>query len=252
VEGFLFRKSRYRRGLRMPVHCHPNPYLSFVVAGGLDECDSGGSRRYGPGSLHFHHAEDHHSFSTGERDLVCLSVIPSASGARSLGPRAAAVPRGPLGGVPMRLAARCHHEFQADDSASELALEGVALELVASLMRMRTPGERHAPRWLETVREYLHEHFRERILLSRLVRLAGVHEVHLVRVFRRHFGTTPGAYIRRLRIEHACDALARPDASIVEIALEAGYSSQAHFTHVFRRLMGATPAAYRRAHRPRG
>jgi AraC family transcriptional regulator len=252
VEGFVFRKSRYRRGLRMPLHCHPHAYLSFVVAGGLDEHDSGGARRYGPGSLHFHPAEDHHSVSTGDRELVCMSIIPSHSGAASLGSRLASPRRGPLGGEVTRLAARCHHEFEADDSASELALEGVALELVATLIRTRTPSERHAPGWLEESRDYVHEHYRERVLLSSLSQLTGVHEVHLVRMFRRHFGTTPGAYVRRLRIERACDALVRPESNIVQIALDAGYSSQAHFTRVFRRLMGATPAAYRRANRTRG
>lgn len=248
VHGFLFRKSRYRPGIRMPVHCHPHPYLSFVIAGGIDESDAGGDRRYGPGSLHFHPAEDHHSGSTGNRDLVSMSIIPSDPGARSLCSAPAAPRRGPLGAETTRLAARCHDEFQAEDTASELALEGVALELIATLIRTRTPAERHAPRWLAEARDYLHGHYRERILLSQLSRLAGVHEVHLVRVFQRHFGTTPGAYIRRLRIERACEELLRPEASIVQIALDAGYSSQAHFTRVFRRLMGATPAAYRRAH----
>ena len=251
VDGFLFRKSRYRRGLRMPVHSHPLPYLSFVVAGGMDESDPGGTRHYPPGSLHFHPAEDHHAGYTGERDLVCMSIIPDNTGPTSLGP-AAVLGRGPLGGESARMAARCHHEFQAEDTASELALEGVALELVATLLRARMPAEWHPPRWLGMARDYLHAHYRDRIPLSRLAGLAGVHEVHLVRVFRRHFGTTPGAYVRRLRIERACEALLSPGASIVEVALEAGYSSQAHFTRVFLRAMGTTPAAYRRANGSRG
>jgi len=251
VDGFEFRESRYRHGLRLPVHCHPHAYLTFVIAGGLDESDSGGDRRYGPGSVHFHPLGDHHSATTGDRGVVCMSVVPSVPVAESLRSRPAALRRGPLGGELTRLAARCHHEFQTDDSASELALEGVGLELVATLMRTTTPIERRAPRWLGEARDYLHEHYRERIVLSTLSGLTGVHEVHVVRMFRRHFGTTPGAYVRRLRIEQACDALVRSETSIVEIALEAGYASQAHFSRVFRRLMGATPAAYRRARRTR-
>src|SRR5690349_22431180 len=186
VDGFEFRESRYRHGLRLPVHCHPHAYLTFVIAGGIDESDSGGQRRYGPGSVHFHPLGDHHAASTGDRGVVCMSIVPSAESLRS---RPADFRRGPLGGELTRLAARCHREFQAEDSASELALEGFALELLATLIRTTTPIESRAPRWLGEARDYLHEHYRERIALSSLSGLTGVHEVHVVRMFRRHFGT---------------------------------------------------------------
>jgi AraC family transcriptional regulator len=177
-----------------------------------------------------------------------MSIIPSDSTVACLHTAAAKPRRGTLATELTRLAARCHREFQAEDSASDLALEGVALELVATLVRTRTPREQGIPRWLAEARDYLHEHYRERVRLSSLSTLTGVHEVHLVRRFRRQWGATPGSYVRRLRIERACEALAGSEASIVEIALEAGYSSQAHFTRVFRRLMGVTPGEYRRAH----
>jgi AraC-like DNA-binding protein len=233
----------------MPLHTHPHAYLSFVVAGGLTESDSRGDRCYGPGSLHFHPAEDQHTADTGDRDMVCMSIIPLNSAGASLRSGAEKPRRGLLTMELARLAARCHREFQAKDSASDLALEGVALELVATLVRARTPREKAIPRWLAEARDYLEEHYREQIRLSTLSMLTGVHEVHLVRCFRRQWGTTPGTYVRRLRIERACEALTRPEASIVTIALEAGYSSQAHFTRVFRRLMGVTPGEYRRVHR---
>ena len=55
-----------------------------------------------------------------------------------------------------------------------------------------------------------------------------------------------GSYLRRLRVEHARLGLIESDLPIAELALAAGFSSQAHFTRVFRRLVGTTPAAYRR------
>jgi AraC-like DNA-binding protein/quercetin dioxygenase-like cupin family protein len=247
VDGFVIRESRYRPGLHMPLHSHPHAYLSYVVAGELDECDSRGDRRYGPGSLHYHPAEERHSADTGNRDMVCMSIVPVDSVEAAVRSGGDPPRRGPLTMELARLAARCHREFQAKDSASDLALEGAALELVATLMRMRTPEEGAIPRWLAEARDYLDAHYREQVRLRSLSRLTGVHEVHLVRCFRRQWGVTPGTYVRRLRIERACEALTRPEASIVDIALEAGYSSQAHFTRVFRRLVGMTPGEYRRA-----
>ena len=68
-----------------------------------------------------------------------MSIVPVDSAAACLRPVAARPRRGPLAPELTRLAARCRREFQADDSASDLALEGVALELLATLVRARIP-----------------------------------------------------------------------------------------------------------------
>jgi AraC family transcriptional regulator len=149
------------------------------------------------------------------------------------------------------LARRCLRELHAHDSAAELALEAAALELIAKLARCVVPGGRRSPEWLDRVRDYLHAHALDRVRLADLAAVAGVHEVHVVRAFRTHVGVTPGTYVRELRVEHARRALANTDTPLAEIALEAGFSSQAHFTRVFHRLAGITPGAFRRALGPR-
>ncbi len=246
----VFRESRYPGSLRMPMHYHPRPYFSYVAGGGIRERDARGEHEYGPGSVHFHPAGDPHAGRMGADGTTCLSVILAGELAARLGtPSAARFPR--LEGSPAaRLARGCHRELRATDSASDLALEALALEPVATLLRAPGPRERGTPRWLLDVRDHLHAHFLERVRRAELSALADIHEVHLVRAFRRRFGATPGAYVRRLRVDHACRALLDPDVSVAELALAAGFASQAHFTRVFHRLVGTTPAAYRRA-RPR-
>jgi AraC-like DNA-binding protein len=51
--------------------------------------------------------------------------------------------------------------------------------------------------------------------------------------------------MRRLRLEHAKNALATSERAIADIALEAGFYDQSHFTAAFRRQFGMTPAEYR-------
>jgi len=243
---FLFRESRYPASLTMPAHYHPRPYFSFIATGALRESGSRDEREYAAGSLHFHPAADPHAVRTGPDGATCLSII--LSGELGHGVEIGSpVPRDPAWLPAALLARRCRQELSASDSASDLALEAIALELLAMLMRGGAEGGRRAPLWLPAVRDHLQRHFQDRIRLAELAALAGVHEVHLVRAFRGRFGVTPGGYLRRLRIEHACEVLAGSDTPIVELALAAGFSSQAHFTRVFRRLVGSTPAAYRRA-----
>lgn len=245
---FLLRESRYPGSLRMPEHYHPRAYFSFVVAGGMREHDGRGEHVCEAGSVHFHPPGDPHSGLMAAEGITCLSIVlvedlPDADAMRSIARLVH-----PAGTQASRLARRCHHELGAVDSASELSLEALGLELVATLSRTRAAGERRAPRWLLDVRDYLHAHCLERVRLTELSALADIHAVHLVRAFRCRFGATPGAYLRGLRVEHARRALIDSDAPIADLALAAGFSNQAHLTRVFHQLEGTTPAAYRRAH----
>lgn len=247
---FLFRESCYPAALRTPTHYHSRAYFSFVAAGGVREMAAGEEREYGAGSVHFHPAGDPHAVRTGPDGATCLSIVLAGDFGGGIGP----LPRPPRapGWLPAaRLARACRRELSAGDSAADLALEAFALELLATFLRGGEARERRMPGWLPAVREHLHARFQDRIRLAELAALAGVHEVHLVRAFRAHLGVTPGGYVRRLRIERACAALAGSDQPIVDLALAAGFSSQAHFTRVFHRLTGTTPAAYRRNRAPR-
>ena len=249
VGEFMLRESRYPGGLAFPAHRHGEPYFAHVARGAMHESRGSDVRGYGAGSVHFHPAHDAHAGASGPEGLTCLSIVPLGRHAVRVGDRAAEAP--PDHSEIARLAVRCHREFRIHDAASDLALEGLGLELLAALLRMHKAGDRKTPRWLLEVRDHLHAHHRERVTLARLAAVGGVHPVHLVRAFRSHLGSTPGAYLRKLRLEAAARALAEGDGTIVDIALEAGFASQAHFTRAFGRAFGETPAAYRRARRNR-
>jgi AraC family transcriptional regulator len=78
-----------------------------------------------------------------------------------------------------------------------------------------------------------------------------VHPVHLARTFRRYYHCSPGEYVRRLRLESATRELCASDASLIEIALAAGYCDQSHFSKSFKRHTGMSPARFRASCRPR-
>ena len=67
----------------------------------------------------------------------------------------------------------------------------------------------------------------------------------LSREFRKHYDTTIGEFIRKRRIEHACQLLASSDTSLSEIALVCGFSDQSHFCAMFKSHTGLTPAKFR-------
>jgi AraC family transcriptional regulator len=133
------------------------------------------------------------------------------------------------------------------DTTAPLAIEGLLLELVASVSRLRElNGSLGRPPWLEEARDRIHVELAARPSLSGLAEAVGVHPVTLARAFRRVFGCTVGDYVRRLRIERAALQLAETELSLAEIALAAGFSDQSHFSNMFRRHTGLSPFRFRR------
>jgi AraC family transcriptional regulator len=126
------------------------------------------------------------------------------------------------------------------------------LEVLAECSRRRTgDSERQPPRWLHQVRELLQDRFAENLTHDVVAAAAGIHPVHLARVFRRHCGCTLGDYVRKLRVDFAARQLIATDESLAGIAIAAGFSDQSHFTRTFNGQTGMTPAAFRRSCRSR-
>jgi len=134
-------------------------------------------------------------------------------------------------------------------TADPLVLEGYVLEILGAITRLgsrqREAAEKSAPRWFSRVKESLHEGFRERMKIGDLAREAGIHPVHMARVFRQIEKRTPGEYQQRLQVRAACELLRDPEWPLAAIAAECGFSDQSHFTRVFRKLAGTTPARFR-------
>ena len=78
-----------------------------------------------------------------------------------------------------------------------------------------------------------------------LAREAGVHPVHLSRVFRRITGKGIGEYVHRLRIREACERMIKPEASLADISCDLGFADQSHFTRTFHTITGTSPGVFR-------
>jgi AraC family transcriptional regulator len=136
-------------------------------------------------------------------------------------------------------------ELEARDSSSDLALEGLALELVAAATRASDEQPCGASLWVSAVRDLMHDHVPDQLSLRELAAAVGRHQTHVARVFRREYGLTVAEYSRSLRLEWARAQLTARDVPLVRLAAEAGFADQSHFTRAFRRHTGVTPARYR-------
>ena len=249
VRGARFAEGIHRAGGTLPWHVHDEPTMCFVLRGRFAEYSAGHVADCHPSSLKFtpagerhwnsFHVSDVHGFM-GTLDAAQLDGDPAIRGV--LG-RQSQFTTGPE----VALAQRLYHEFQHDDGAAPLAIEGLLLELLAQLIRngeRLRPGD--VPAWAREARELIHAHPVEPLSVAAIADAVGVHPATLARGFRRAFGCTIGEMQRRLRLERTLPDLRDTARPIAEVAHRAGFYDQSHFTNLFRRVYGTTPARYRR------
>jgi AraC family transcriptional regulator len=99
---------------------------------------------------------------------------------------------------------------------------------------------------LKRVLERIEHSFQSEISLSSLAEEAGYSRGHFLKMFRTSMGMTPHRYLLERRIDHARSLLKRREITIIDVAANCGFSSQAHLTQVFRKHVGVTPGDYRR------
>ena len=253
VAGYRVLEAVYTNGLSLPAHTHPRPALSFVARGGFRETNRHGVGECGQGMLHVRPSEELHANEfdpAGSRLLIVdIPLEPTYHDRRirRLLGRSAIVQDGGVRGLAGQLLWELHHR----DQATDLAIEGLVLALLARLVRATSAersarGEPAAAR-LERAREYIDAHFSRALLLSDVAVVAGLHPSSLARAFKRRYEVTPWQYQRRRQIEWVKAELLRGDRPISVIAHEAGFADHSHLTRAFRAAEGVVPSAVKRA-----
>ena len=92
--------------------------------------------------------------------------------------------------------------------------------------------------------DYIESNLSRELTLGELARLIDLSVHHFARMFRRTIGAAPHQYVLVRRVERAKKMMQATEASLVEISLSTGFSSQSHFTSTFHRMVGATPAEF--------
>lgn len=101
-------------------------------------------------------------------------------------------------------------------------------------------------RVLQRVLDRMKADFATDLDLKTIAAESGYSRSHFLRTFRASTGYSPHHWLTRLRIEEAKTRLQRKARSLMDIALDCGFSSHGHFSNTFRRVVGVTPREYRR------
>ena len=246
--GAIFTDLRHTAPRKLPMHSHELAFFALLLDGVYAERYGRRQSQYGPFTLMFRPAGIPHQDEIGPRGVRLYEIEIRPTWQKCLADCSAALdtPRDDIAGGPLLwLCMKLFREVQAPSDADDLAVESLLAELLSFAARASRQESRHIPGWLSRVQDKLRTEHCRRLSLDELAREAGVHPVHLSRIFRRSVGEGIGDHIHRLRVRTACERLLDPYASLAEISFATGFADQSHFTRSFRRITGMTPGTFR-------
>ncbi|HEU5468654.1 MAG TPA: DJ-1/PfpI family protein [Steroidobacteraceae bacterium] len=137
------------------------------------------------------------------------------------------------------------------DHGKAVAL-AVAQELV--LFLKRPGGQSQFSRHLEAQKRddlfgelelWMLENPRADLSVESLARRMSMSPRHFARQFRARLGTSPGAFVRRQRVEQARRRIEEGAMRLKQVARECGFADEQALRRSFQDLVGVTPAEYR-------
>ncbi len=103
---------------------------------------------------------------------------------------------------------------------------------------------------LRALQDWIPGHLDKDLSVAALAERASMSPRNFARAFRRELGTTPAAYIERLRVELARSRLESSDLPIDVVAVDCGFGTVETLRRAFQRRVGTSPSQYRERFRP--
>lgn len=249
AHGIVVREAAARPTYRhVPRHTHEHAHFCLVLSGTFETTAHNFQGRCGSATLVFHPAGTTHAdqFLSRRGRFMIISLASEflqKVDVPRLSERSIVLDDVEIG-FP---GARMRRELRTADSFSAVSLEGLTLELVGRVLARTEHADTRQPEWLARSVAFLRDRATDSVRVAAVAEAAGVHPVHLARVFRRHLGLSPGEYLRRARVRAAMSLVEQTREPLAAVAVSSGFGDQSELTKAFRRELGVTPALYRRA-----
>ena len=136
----------------------------------------------------------------------------------------------------------------APDSYLRLALQIHRILALLAKYRREHEETRRSPEGLK-LRAFLDASWHKEITLHRLCSLIRKSPAQTLRIFRNDWGTTPYAYLQKIRLQTAKQYLENTDESVKGIASICGFCDEFYFSNWFKSKTAVSPVSFRRRFR---
>lgn len=99
------------------------------------------------------------------------------------------------------------------------------------------------------IKQYIHDNISRPISVAKLCSKFHLSHCEIYNIFKEYFFCTPAEYIKKSRLEYACQLLINTELPINKIALLCGISDYNYFSKIFKSNYGMSPTEYKRTNR---
>lgn len=134
-----------------------------------------------------------------------------------------------------------------NDIFDQLKLNALLYEFLDRIVTLtRSTTSKKSGNIATHVLNYITENYTENITEELLCNTFHVNASYIRREFKKYTGFTITNYINRYRIRQSLPLLEQSNISILDVALEVGYTDATYFCRVFKKLMHTSPLKYRK------
>ncbi|MBQ8849803.1 MAG: helix-turn-helix transcriptional regulator [Clostridia bacterium] len=138
----------------------------------------------------------------------------------------------------------CESQFVKKNS-NAFKLNSYMLRIFSELLES-TPASNENNTLAERVRNFIDSQYNSQVSLSDIAKKFGYTEEYILRIFKKHYGTSPHQYLIKLRMEHAMWLLENTDISVEQTALSVGYTDFSAFYRSFKKTYGTSPGVMKK------
>ncbi len=109
--------------------------------------------------------------------------------------------------------------------------------------------EKRSDKFVYMAKRYIHEHYREKLMLSDIAEYLKISPGYLSSCFSRCMNQTVSDYIAEVKIAHAKELIDSGQFLIYEIADQLGFENAYYFSKVFKKVTGMSPKNYECRHK---
>lgn len=252
ASGGIERIEAHFRGDAFEPHRHDTYALGLTLQG-IQSFRYRGLVRYSqPGNVIVLHPDELHDGAAGTEEGLRyrMMYLPPEMLIGALGEKRSGLPFVPSPVIADRAFAASLADAMRDlDGAiGGLQLDDVLTSIADALVRHADavgagPGRHCDQAAIRRACDFLQAHSTRQVNSGELEAVTGLDRFTLSRQFRASLGTSPHRYLVMRRLERA-RGLIGSGRSLVDIALETGFSDQAHFTRHFKKAHGMTPGRW--------
>lgn len=126
-------------------------------------------------------------------------------------------------------------------------LRKLLIKIIAFLQKTNVKVNAAVPIWLENFKRKLEDakYFNPDF---DIYKLANKSQPHLIRLFKKHYQTTPLQFHNACKLHHAMTLLTSTKQPIIEVCFQCGFQSVSYFNKLFKAQYNSTPSAFRKNH----